>query len=263
MDPNKLGRVKKFDYTIRFRPQTSDENVIGHSFENDIYLPVLKYIDFKKGDVVFDVGSHIGTFSLMLHQITQRQLEIHCFEASIDTYNILKLNVESNGLSNIKPHHVALTGDDVGTQKLFYDTEHGNWGHSVVHNFGGEFEEVKNVTFKDFIDFNNISNIKLIKFNCEGSEVGIVMKTPQELLKKIDNIVLLYHFDLVEDYSLNDLKSKLRESGLTFYDLKTELDRGWLVGTRNPTLKFNLSRLITVTYNRLGVLKRKIESLIK
>lgn len=258
---NNLSSVNKYSYDIKYRPGSSDESVIKHSFENDIYLPVLKHINFSQDDVVFDIGAHIGAFSIMLNHVTEGILNIQCFEASKETCDILIQNIESNRLLNIVANHIALTGDNVDSLKLYHDTEHGNWGHSVVHDFGGKYEEVKNVQFDNFFNSLSVSRIKLAKFNCEGSEVSIVMNTPISQLQKIDNIVLLYHFDLVKEHSLGELKSRLKQSGLDLYDLKTEKDRGWLVGTRNVTSRYKTLKAKNMIYNRLGVLKRGVASL--
>jgi hypothetical protein len=48
--------------------------------------------------------------------------------------------------------------------------------------------------------------------DCEGAEYPILLNTPDELLKKIDRIVLEYH-DNVTDYTHQDLKKFLSEGG--------------------------------------------------
>lgn len=253
-----LDHTLKLGYKISYRANTSDENVIGHSFENDIYLPVLNHIDFNNGDVVLDIGAHIGTFSIMLNHVAKKDIKVFCFEASKETHHVLKTNVDSNNISNIEPLNMALTGLDQDTLKLYYDVEQGNWGHSVVHDFGGGFEEVENVTLHAFLKDKEVERVKLIKFNCEGAEIGIIMNTPLDDLKRIDNIVLLYHFDLTEGYTLDQLKKKLQDSGFDFFSLPTAKERGWIVGSREKGVGLKSKNRKAIIRNRLQTVKREI-----
>ena len=88
-----------------------------------------------------------------------------------------------------------------------------------MHDFGGESEKVRNITLERFINEHNIQDIRLVKFNCEGAELGILMNTPTEVLNAIKNMVVLYHFDLDVNFNYKDLKQKRKEAS----NVKNEL----------------------------------------
>lgn len=235
-----ISEITKFDYIVSFRKDSSDEKVIAHSFEEDIYLPEIKYLTFKKNDVIIDVGAHIGCFSLMLNHITMDKLRFFCFEASKETFDILEKNVKKNDLQAFTVVHRAMTSKDNTTIKLYHDEKEGNWGHSVVHDFGSTYEEVSSINLDKFLVNNKIETIKLIKFNCEGAEIDIIMNLSSNGLKKIQNMVLLYHFDLEKNYTLTQIKEKLIKSGFAI-DVKPTSDlRGWIIASRDSKIRLRL-----------------------
>lgn len=258
----KVGTISKAGLKVFYRINSADENVIRHSFENDIYLPVINHLKFVEDDIILDIGAHIGTFSMMLSKVNHNKIKIHCFEAAKDTYEMLKTNIEENRFQNINIYNLAITGDDADTKHLYHDTEQGNWGHSVVYNFGGKSEEVKNFTLSKLIKKEKLEDIKLIKFNCEGSEVGIIMNTSIKHLNRISNMILLYHFDLVNEYSLIDLKQKLKKAGFTFYNLKKEKNRGWLVCTREHGKEIIYSNFLKIIWNRIIYARSRLSQFI-
>jgi hypothetical protein len=52
-------------FEVIYRKGTADENVIGHSFENDIFFSGIPEYQPEDGHVIIDLGAHIGTFSLL------------------------------------------------------------------------------------------------------------------------------------------------------------------------------------------------------
>src|SRR3989338_2414053 len=83
------------DIKLEYRPGTSDEAVLAHSFKNDIYYPnILEYVPHD-GDTIIDIGAHIGTFSLLTAHLIPR-VKIHSLEASHESFNLLKHNLSLN-----------------------------------------------------------------------------------------------------------------------------------------------------------------------
>jgi hypothetical protein len=56
-----IGRFGGF--RVAFREGTADEQVIAHSFENDILFSGVPEYQPRSDDVVIDVGVHIGTIN--------------------------------------------------------------------------------------------------------------------------------------------------------------------------------------------------------
>jgi FkbM family methyltransferase len=53
-----------------------------------------KNLRLMPGDTVFDVGAHIGLFSLEVYQRCQRDVRLYAFEPVEDIFNVLRANIE-------------------------------------------------------------------------------------------------------------------------------------------------------------------------
>jgi predicted O-methyltransferase YrrM len=67
----------------------------------------------KKGMHAIDIGANIGITTVAIAKRIQRGGKLHSFEPVPEYYNILKDNVFSNGLENVKVYKLAVT-DQVG-----------------------------------------------------------------------------------------------------------------------------------------------------
>lgn len=227
MEANWLGEFSYNSLRILYRRGTEDEKVLAHSFDKDIFFKEIPSFKPRRTPTIIDVGAHIGTFSLLSH-LKFPQSHIYSVEASQETYDILKKNILINSLP-IRAFHNALL-DRNGTVKLFHNSISGNWGHSVTKEFDSSFEEVQSVTFEQFIRDNEIEFIDLIKFNCEGSEFSILMKTSAEFINKIGLGIILYHEDLAEQgYRLSDLASLFDRNSFRTLVVPKSDQRGWLI----------------------------------
>jgi FkbM family methyltransferase len=227
-------------YKVAYRPRTSDEEVINDTFNKDIFFKGFPEYKIQPDHVVLDIGAHIGTYSLQLASFLPAG-KVFAFEPCLDTFSLLEKNVEINGLKNVSIYKVALT-DYVGTTKLFYDIEHGNWGHSIVKSFSEQGEIVETNTLSNFLTGNNIEHCDFIKFNCEGAEFKIILSTPPERLRKVDKMLVLYHMDLEAQFTVKDLIRHLHKAG--FYteirNIEDAGKRGWLIVMRANTLQKTL-----------------------
>lgn len=217
-----ISRFKNFE--VAYRQGTADESVIVENLENDEFFSTTRYQP-AADHVIIDVGSHIGTFSL-LAAVQVPQGAVYAIEASLETFNYLRINILLNRLDNIKAHHIALS-DQSGPVILHYDE--GNWGHSIMKRLTAHGESVNAETLPEFLAKNNINKCDFIKFNCEGAEFPILLSTPPEVLATIDRMLILYHCDLASDYNLDALLQHLHSSHFKTEIHKQEAQRGWIV----------------------------------
>ena len=215
-------------FEVAYRVGTSDEKVIAHSFDHDIFFTgVPEYVP-REGDTILDVGAHIGTFSL-LAATKAPGVRVHAIEASRDTFNLLRINIALNGSAGITAHRVAMA-DRKGTIDLFHAT--GNWGHSVVKEMSRSTESVPATTMTDFLTENRVERCAFIKFNVEGAEFPILLGTSTEVLRRFDTMLVLYHCDLWEKNTERDLMEHLGRAGFHCVVRERTDDRGWIIATR-------------------------------
>jgi precorrin-6B methylase 2 len=87
---------------VNYREGSSDEKVLGHSFEKDIFYAAVPDISIRENSVIIDVGAHIGTFSLLSSKKVPSG-KVIAIEACKETYDLLESNVNGNNLKKYYP----------------------------------------------------------------------------------------------------------------------------------------------------------------
>jgi FkbM family methyltransferase len=136
---------------------------------------------------VFDVGANQGQFlSIAQDNLKDLQVEIHSFEPSQNTYQILSESAKS--YKNVILNNTAL-GKNIGQTELFYEQD-GSWLASLtkrrLDHFGIDFnrsEIIKINTLDNYCSTHNIQQIDLLKLDVEGHELD-VLQGASEMLKK-------------------------------------------------------------------------------
>lgn len=223
-------RIGSFDgFEVAHRLDSADEDVIGHSFEQDIFLAAVPDYRLPTDGVVLDVGAHIGTFSLLTARMAPKGRVI-AIEASRETADLLRINAALNGLGHISVHHAALSAED-GTVHLHHDAA-GNWGHTIMQAMSPHSEAVTAITLRTLIAREDIHRIDLAKFNCEGAEFPILLGADLDDLKLFRKMIVLYHEDLVPGQSHAALVARLNAAGLETEVRDVWGQRGWIIATR-------------------------------
>lgn len=227
--PSSLNIGSFGGFEVAFRDKTADEAVIDHSFENDIFFPAVPEYHPRPGDVIVDVGAHIGTFSLLAAKRVGPGT-VHAIEASRDSFQFLRLNVALNDCTNIHAHHFAIADSD-GVVTLSHDL--GNWGHSTVANLSKSEETVPSRSLESFLLANGITNCQFMKFNCEGAEFPALLAASKDTLQKIERFLVFYHCDLWGKNTESDLVNHFQKAGFTCSIRNKKAKRGWLVALRD------------------------------
>ena len=219
----RIGTFSGFE--VAYRKNTADEQVIAHSFKNDIFFAAVPDYKPVDGHVIIDIGAHIGTFSLLAASKVKSG-KVFAVEPCEDTFNLLRINAALNKADNISAQRTALS-DKKGTCTLYYDK--GNWGHSIVRPLSRHGETVEICTLAYFMEKNEISACDFMKVNCEGAEFPIILSTPIEMLKKFGVILVLYHSFLWKKNAEADLLFHLKSCGFRTALSNVCDERGWLI----------------------------------
>lgn len=224
----RIARFGGFD--VAHRLDTADEDVIGHSFEKDIFLAAIPDYIVAQDAVVLDVGAHIGTFSLLTARLAGAG-RVVAIEACHETCDLLRINASLNRLGNISVHHAALGATD-GTAHLYHDAT-GNWGHTIMQAVSGHSEAVPSMSLATLVRTEGLDRIDLAKFNCEGAEFPILLGASDDALRLFRKMIILYHGDLSEGQSHEALLSRLASLGFATDVRDVWGERGWIVATRS------------------------------
>lgn len=179
--------------------------------------------------VVIDIGAHIGGFTLPASNFAPRG-RVFAIEACRASYEVLRFNIELNGLKNVDAAHLAIA-DRIGRVRLHHGPQ-GNVGHSITAEHGGSSEAVESVTLRGYMDQRGIDRCDLLKLNCEGAEFPILMTASHDDLRRIQQIAVFYHVDFVDDsYSLTGLERRLEDAGFSLGPREGGKTHGWFIAS--------------------------------
>ena len=120
---------------ILVRPNTYDATIVAEVAQTYQLEDLRARYRWEPSVTVFDIGAHIGTFSVMIARLLPRAV-VHAFEAAPDNFEVLCANVRHAGLEvRIVPTHAA-----IGARAGFFVTndvsrspdEQNTGGHSVT-----------------------------------------------------------------------------------------------------------------------------------
>ena len=224
--------LSEHGFRIWYREGTSDEAVVRQVLADEGYAHGMPEYVPRAGQVVIDVGAHIGAFSILLAPAIASG-RVYALEPCRESYELLARNIRENGLTNVVACRLALT-DRSGLATLWYDAEKGNWGHSVVKRLSDQGETVPTETLERFLLEHGIDDCALAKFNCEGAEFPILLNTSIEALRRIRRLLVLYHMDIAEGFHYQTVVRHLRKAGYYVERrfVTREGQRGWLIAIR-------------------------------
>ncbi len=133
----------------------------------------LDTIPFTHGDVVLDIGAHVGVVSCYLGS-EYPGLRIIAFEPQPECFARLKRNLATNGVKNVLAVNKAVTGD--GREVRIYGNLKANSGGTSL--FLGEPDDpgtaAQSTTLAQIYRDYGIERVKLLKLDAEGAEYEII-----------------------------------------------------------------------------------------
>lgn len=162
----------------------------------------------KKGDVVIDIGAHVGIFTLRASRRAANGLVV-AIEPHPLNYKLLVENVRRNELKNVVTLNMALSSYD-GVTKLYISDQSGR--HSTARHFTGKYVEVIVKKLDSVLKDLKLEGVNMIKIDVEGDELR-VLKGAEDTLRR-NNVYLAiaaYHTPTeVQELSKFLLDKKMR-----------------------------------------------------
>lgn len=192
---------KEIDYSfISNVKYSNNENNCWAPFWEIFIKKVYEYKDIKvkKGDIVVDLGSNIGLFSI--YSIFNGASKVYSVEALPTTYNYLFNNVKNY---NIDTLNVAISD---GITKDFFISDRS--GSSSIYNKTEKKVTVNCLDFNNFIENYNINHINFLKIDIEGSEYDMFENINENYLRNNIDIIFL-EFHIINNYNIDNIINKL------------------------------------------------------
>ncbi|OGM17101.1 hypothetical protein A2V56_00015 [Candidatus Woesebacteria bacterium RBG_19FT_COMBO_42_9] len=186
-------------------------------------------------EIVFDIGAHVGVFSVYAAQKFPG-VSVYSFEPDPQNFELLRQNITLNGFEDrIHPFQLAISaksGIHDFFRSKFRSTSNSLFERSINNSKGYGKVKVESRTLEEIFEQEKIDRCDLLKMDCEGAEFEILLNAPPDVLRRIRRIALEYH-DGVTNHDHKDLSRFLRANGFTVevkpFNNIGEVSRGSLI----------------------------------
>lgn len=186
---------------------SSDLCAIGETCLTEDYQKYKEW-KIKKGDIVFDVGAHIGSFSIYA---ANKGAKVYAFEPDKKNYQNLLKNIKlNNAHSQIIPFNFGIYSSD--GKLSFYTSLANPAGNSTISDANKKEKKIQVKKLSTIFKMIDVKKIDLLKMDIEGSEYEIFEKLTDSEFNKIEKIVGEYHlFPYKPDWNFRHLKNLLKK----------------------------------------------------
>jgi FkbM family methyltransferase len=201
----------------RLKPDTV--TVFGHRIELDPRDSLLLSINgvyeetearlfersIRPGDIVLDIGAHIGYYTLLAARAAGADGRVFAFEPERQNYGLLTRNVANNGYTNVSAINQAVMATS-GAQTLFVSEDNAGDHHLYAGSDDRSSYEVAATSIDDFFAERS-KTVNVIKIDVQGTE-PFVLRGMTETLKANERLLL---FTELAPGSLQDAGTSARE----------------------------------------------------
>jgi FkbM family methyltransferase len=207
--------------SFEVRGGTDDRHVVFEVHVERVYP-----LEISAGDVVIDVGGHIGCFAVAA---ARRGARVLSFEPFPSNFAVLQRNIERNGPADVRAFPYAIS-DRHEVRELFLPGNAADSGRYSLHpGRGSDTISVRCVPLDEVVREQGIDQIDLLKLDCEGSEYAILYGASDATLGRTRTIVVECEcFGHPPEWSIRALGSFLERKG---FMTRT---RGSLLYARRP-----------------------------
>jgi FkbM family methyltransferase len=196
-----LPEIVKNGIRLKHREHAGDEAVIQEVFDEDVY----RVHDIKKGNVVIDIGAHIGTFTLRC--CIERDCIVYAYEPNPYSYELLVENVRLNHVENKVKMFNCAVGKSCGKRRFHVYNIQQAASFSILEGYESDKQiTVDCIDPKLLFQANNLFSCNLLKIDAELAEQEIFTDEFSPYLAKAKRIILEWHYydgHIYRDYLKN------------------------------------------------------------
>ena len=195
-------QVPRYDYQYFCRVEKGD-------FTPEHEDHILAKFTPKEGDVVIDIGAHIGKYTIVSSKLVGKTGKVVAIEADPDTFHILERNVALNNLTNVLPLNYAIFSTKTRI-KLYDESAASAKYNSLILTRVKQTEkyvEVNADTLDSILERNGVNQVNWIKIDVEGAEFEVLKGATKTLsgkdialLIEIHNVHDSHHYDNIVDF---------------------------------------------------------------
>jgi len=170
--------------SVKFYAKNPDElrlieSVTGGKGEKRVLSSLVSLL--QNGDIVYDVGANVGTYSVILAKSVGASGKVFAFDPETESLVRLEENIKLNNLNNVAVINKAL-GEKTVSGKLYISGTTGNFSLVNIYDKEAKSETVEIVNGDDFAKQQNIPAPKAVKIDVEGYEYSVLLGLKQTLM---------------------------------------------------------------------------------
>lgn len=204
---------------IKYRSNLPTERqIVDTVFRSNRYVnrgDGLNGLNLNRDDVVLDLGGNIGAFAI---EIFDRVKEVHSYEPDPVNFEFLSANIRDNKAYNVKPHPLAVVGNDDPERPLYVGRV-----PSQYSLFGKEGQKCIFVKCEDIKRIMEEVKPSVIKANIEGAEPDVLIAISD--FSSVRQIIFEYDFRLNGVKRFNTLSKYLKTNGFDVSEMKRDTDK--------------------------------------
>jgi FkbM family methyltransferase len=181
-------------------------------------------VRIEDGWTVVDIGGGIGDYTLFAAAANPHG-KVFAFEPFPESFALLQQNLAANGATANAQAFAEAIWSQAGALKI--DSTLGEPGQFISRSAddpgglptaggaltaGGASTQVPSISMADAFARLEITRCDLMKIDCEGAEYPILFNTPEEVLGRVQRIVMEYH-DSLTQYTHRDMQEFLTSKG--------------------------------------------------
>lgn len=189
LKPNYLIIQNQKLYIDKWDDIVSQELILSGVWEE--YETELIKENLREGDVILDVGAHIGYYSLIAASIVGEKGKVYAFEPEPRNYKLLEKNIRENGYKNVVLINKAVT-DKKKRISLFINDK--NTGDHRIYDSGDRRKKIPidAISLDEYFGGKD-RKLNLIKLDIQGAEF-FALKGARRLLRDSKNIKIITEF---------------------------------------------------------------------
>jgi FkbM family methyltransferase len=230
-------------------------------FGDETILSVIKKTSDQKKVFLLDCGSNYGFYSFYVASLSLGN-QVLAFEASPETFNSFKANLELNNFRNIDCRNLAIS--EVSGKFISFYESYNDWESSATHNKfkNNKIVNIETTTIDQELSKKDLSNfVVIIKLDIEGNEFNAIEGGKVSILKYEPLITIElsrynfnnqnYNFNFFRKF-LNDSKYKIYDDKLILLNIETLINRVENLDQSHQTIgNYFLIKDFSYVYNKL------------
>jgi FkbM family methyltransferase len=188
----KSGPLKNYKWIA-----TSGKDFVNgthESFKTDAFV---KY--FQAGNVLFDIGAHIGYFTAIASKINGSSGKIFAFEPRPMNARFFKIHMKINNFKNVTLYEMAVGESD---EDVKFDTHHGSATGRISKD--GNIR-VKQVSVGRMVKEGILPPPDFIKIDVEGGEIEVLKGLSEVISSSRPKMIIATHNEQCHSFSVDFL----------------------------------------------------------